>query len=331
LEAGSTWDVWDVHGSGVVGDEGLLRRVLELYPHLVDEALIGLIHAGHDKLFSQVWEWEAAQAAREQGGVNEQVMTAIAFAGRFGLAQLVEPSVAVWRDDWAPHVAGSGSVDFVAWVFSGGGDAQLDSTLCEDAAQSGSLPVLQWLVAHGAPLTDAVAYEAAMAGHLAVIQWLVDRRCPMDPLRVATSAAVARDSTVLGWWVSSGHEWDSDACARAASTARRWDTVHLILRLANGTISPSICSDAALDDNVDMIRVGLSHDQLLTVEALWGAVRAHAVRATEFIVRNNLVDMNDDLVQKLRTDGGGEWLHAILYRRRSGSGGTQEGRNENSL
>ena len=56
--------------------------------------------------------------------------------------------------------------------------------LCEGAARSGHLEVLQWLRANGCPWDEWTCKYAAEGGHLEVLQWARANGCPWDEKHV---------------------------------------------------------------------------------------------------------------------------------------------------
>ena len=61
-----------------------------------------------------------------------------------------------------------------------GGRLSRKEGLCEAAARSGQLEVLQWLRANDCPWDKYTCAHAAGGGHLEVLQWLRANDCPWD-------------------------------------------------------------------------------------------------------------------------------------------------------
>ncbi|KAL6070948.1 Ankyrin repeat domain-containing protein [Balamuthia mandrillaris] len=89
------------------------------------------------------------------------------------------------------------------------------SNLCEAAADSGSLQVLQWARENGCPWDSKTCNRAAANGHLAVLQWARENGCPWSE-ETCANAAKNGHLEVLKWARENGCRWDERTCVLAA-------------------------------------------------------------------------------------------------------------------
>ena len=88
--------------------------------------------------------------------------------------------------------------------------------LCEGAARSGHLEVLQWLRANGCPWDGWTCKYAAEGGHLEVLQWARANGCPWNRNTCSSAARVGK-LEVLQWARANGCPWVEETCTSAAS------------------------------------------------------------------------------------------------------------------
>ncbi|KAK9841592.1 hypothetical protein WJX74_008449 [Apatococcus lobatus] len=130
-----------------------------------------------------------------------------------------------------PGLAVRGDLDTLQWIHA---HPQAvvpasfwNATVTAGAAESGSLPLLQWLPAPplSCPWDSSCKTAAAMKGNLSMLQWLrgQDPPCPwnLNAARVATSRG---DMPLLQWLRAQGCPWDALCCFGAA---RRGDIAML--------------------------------------------------------------------------------------------------------
>ena len=87
--------------------------------------------------------------------------------------------------------------------------------LCEGAARSGHLEVLQWLRANGCPWDGWTCKYAAEGGHLEVLQWARKQGCAWDG-NTCAHAALKGHLEVLQWLRANGCPWGMGTCKGAA-------------------------------------------------------------------------------------------------------------------
>jgi hypothetical protein len=96
-----------------------------------------------------------------------------------------------------------------------GGRLSRKEGLCEAAARSGQLEVLQWLRANSCPWDGFTCALAVEDGHLEVRQWLLANGCPWDE-RTCSWAAAGGHLKVLQWLRANGCLCDEETCMSAA-------------------------------------------------------------------------------------------------------------------
>jgi hypothetical protein len=100
--------------------------------------------------------------------------------------------------------------------------------LCEAAAGSGSLLVLQWAREHGCPWNRDTCSEAAMGVYMGVLQWAREQGCPsmqqalarVQQLESAYRNACPWDG---GDMISSSWRWASGSAAVGQEQCLLWD------------------------------------------------------------------------------------------------------------
>ena len=125
--------------------------------------------------------------------------------------------------------ASGGHVDVVALLWKHVGlDESKHAELAEEAAQSGSLPMLQWVVDHGLPLPATACARAALCGHLDALRFLRGHHCPWNGLTLKWAAHNGH-LDILQWALANGCPWtaaDRQWCLRdyppCRSGLRRW-------------------------------------------------------------------------------------------------------------
>ena len=80
--------------------------------------------------------------------------------------------------------------------------------LCEAAARSGHLEVLQWLHANGCPWNKWTCAAAVAYGQVKVLQWASGNECPCDEAETVFRAAFNGHLNILIWACVKGCPWD---------------------------------------------------------------------------------------------------------------------------
>jgi hypothetical protein len=96
------------------------------------------------------------------------------------------------------------------------------------SARSGSIPMLQWVVDHGLPLTVGACATAASEGHLDALRFLRSHHCPWDGWTLKRAAHNGH-LDILQWTLANGCPWTAEdrqeclrGCPRHPPGLRRW-------------------------------------------------------------------------------------------------------------
>jgi hypothetical protein len=101
------------------------------------------------------------------------------------------------------------------------------SALCDIAATTGNVQMLQYLKEHAAFSSDTLA-AAAGAGQVHVCEFLLSERCPSNHRACASAAAFGHCST-LRWLREHGYPWISGPMYRLAALSGRVDVLAYVL------------------------------------------------------------------------------------------------------
>jgi len=121
-------------------------------------------------------------------------------------------------------IVSHGSVALIAWAVDVA-RCPLDSSIPDQAARHGCVPVLEWAAKRGCVFDSRAAALAAAGGHDGALGWLLARGCPVDS-RAAAAAAERGHMPSLHLLCQADLSgcWDSKAC-RAAARAGRVDVL----------------------------------------------------------------------------------------------------------
>jgi hypothetical protein len=162
-------------------------------------------------------------------------------------------------DDLLPEAAQHGSLGAVKWLFEH--DAPYEAeTICGDAAESGNLELVQFVINKGGEINESTMRDAALRGHLALCQHLHSEQCPWDEDAV-TWAGSEGHTEVIRWLVDNGCPYDA----------------------------ADVCIEAAENDHLDVIQYMMQLEQL-SAEHLRGPLNAAAA--------NSHLDVAERLLQQ---------------------------------
>jgi hypothetical protein len=154
---------------------------------------------------AQGGQLEALAFLRAQGapwGTN--VCQAAAAGGHLAVLQYAREHGCPWSACTCTAAAEYGQLEALRWARAHGcpWDA---ARICQDAANGGSVLVLEWLVDEsergggGAAWTPQAAAAAALRGHLDVLRWAAARGLGMDAHKCFANALRARHADVADW------------------------------------------------------------------------------------------------------------------------------------
>jgi hypothetical protein len=90
--------------------------------------------------------------------------------------------------------------------------------MCQKAAESGSVELLQYLKQQGCAFSEQIMCTAAQRGLLHVCQYLHTQQCPWSA-RACTSAAVRGHLSTLRWLHEQGCPWHIEAVRMSAAAS----------------------------------------------------------------------------------------------------------------
>ena len=92
------------------------------------------------------------------------------------------------------------------WLYTSGYRCS-GTTICDIAALSGNLPMIQWLREHGFSWSSTACSKAASKGHLELLKWM--HECPWNEDSVISAARYGYLET-LKWLINNGCPWSID-------------------------------------------------------------------------------------------------------------------------
>ena len=110
-----------------------------------------------------------------------------------------------WNQHTVVNACFFGHLDAVTFLLDNGG--RLNKKLCHFAANSGSVPLLQFLRSRDCEWDEFVPALAAAEGHIDFIEWAVDNGCPLTKASCEYAAAYGELET-LKWLHAKGCPWD---------------------------------------------------------------------------------------------------------------------------
>jgi hypothetical protein len=144
----------------------------------------------------------------------------------------------------------NGSLALLQWGIACG--APLEPALCSCAARWFKLDKLQWLRSIGCPWDENTCASATI--NLGILRWVRENGCPWDKgvLTAAIRHALPRSREVVQWLLENGCPRPADGCQSAA----RFDRLeHLQLLRANGFAwDERVCADAAECGHLELLK-----------------------------------------------------------------------------
>jgi hypothetical protein len=231
---------------GEAGDADLIDEILARATCPDDSVLSvlgGAARRGHDALAVQL----AHRVARhDRSSLSVPYLKdAVAIGGALQTAKFIDDDPVAWMS-YLPAALAKGRLPFVQWVLDGSApDARGDQYLSE-AATSGSVELVAWLVDQGWPLDFRVGAGAAHSGSIELLQWLHDRGEAVSPI-ATFAAASSSHPDVLDWLVAHGCNCSSaDLIAEAVRNATvpvvRWFLDHTDQEVDSLIVSLACCN-----------------------------------------------------------------------------------------
>jgi hypothetical protein len=153
-------------------------------------------------------------------------------AAKFGHANVLEHIYSNNRGMNASllgEAARHGHLNAVEWLFDHGAAYDAE-TICGDAAESGSVQLVQFVNEKGGKLNKSTFRDAAWRGHLAICQHLHSEQCPWDVEAVAWAGCEGH-TEVVKWLVEHGCPYNADAVFRDAVEKKHLAVLQYVLSL----------------------------------------------------------------------------------------------------
>jgi hypothetical protein len=163
-----------------------------------------------------------------------------AAAGREHVLRHLRAQGCEWDEETTGAAAEFGHLSLVKWLISAGCPFT-KSTICEDAARSGSIEMIVYARQRGCELNAKVMEAAAERGRLSMCQYLHSEGCALDETAATGAAYYGRIGT-LRWLREQGCPWAAvEVCSKAAEGGRIEVMHYLVNKLAVAT--PEVLQD----------------------------------------------------------------------------------------
>jgi hypothetical protein len=226
--------------AGKVADIPTLRAARERGLALTDKVLIGAAECGFTSRLQWLHTEQGCQlppdicsyAARSgsidilewlqaHGSVyNTATCRGAAAGAHIHVLQHLRDAGCEWSGETCSAAAVNGHLATLQWLHEQGCPWHA-ADICDDAAQCGSIPMLDYLKQHGCAFSEVTIAMSAWEGHLAVCQYLLAEQCPYDARACAVAAENGHLETVR-FLHESGCPWDVDTiCSHAAESDNR--------------------------------------------------------------------------------------------------------------
>ena len=187
---------------------------------------MGAAEAG--RLDTLAWLWERL-GGDPKDDVWETSLWAACKAGQLAAAEWLLDRGRKGNDSHIQWAAKGGHVDVVALLWKRVGlDESQHAVLSLMSAESGSIPMLQWVVDHGLSLTSKACEGAAMWGRHDALRFLRSHHCPWDGWTFVEAARYGH-LDILQWALANGCPWTAEdrqvclrGCPRHRPGLRRW-------------------------------------------------------------------------------------------------------------
>jgi hypothetical protein len=162
------------------------------------------------------------------------------------------------------------------------------NAICEIAAKTGNIEMLQWLQGEGKrKFSRATALAAAESGQSDIVRFLVDAKCPWSP---AATAAVARhgDLELLKWMVEQHWrrcKWSPETISGSAARSGRLDVLRYVID-QDASIGQHTLNGAVLSDTPELVQFLLQQYGLqLNAGLLHAAAESGLLTMVQYLVQ----------------------------------------------
>jgi hypothetical protein len=258
---------WSEYACTLAAKNGHLSTVVWLHeqgcPWNLDEICGDAAESGSIELLTYL---------KQQGcEFNDYTITAAAQNGRLAVCRFLVAEQCPWIARACAGAAAAGHLETVRFLLESGCPWEPD-TICERAAESSSIEVLQYLKQQGGVFTKRAMRMAAYMGNLHVIQYLHSEQCPWDTSACTNACGV----DILHWLREQGCPGNPEAVRCAAAEA---DDLDMVLYMAE--VQPA----ASAAQLTQMLNAAGANDSLETAEwlrqqgAKWPAVLRYSERS----------------------------------------------------
>jgi hypothetical protein len=261
------------------------------YPHA---------HTCHCTSLAAIWGSASTLKLAQQAGCSKASpahLNTSAMQHKAGLL-LSSTELATARDDLgldftknvAEGAAAAGSLPKLQQLFREHGCPLISrkggNAICEIAARTGNIEMLQWLQGEGKrKFSAATALAAAEAGHSAVVRFLVDAKCPWSP--AATAVARHGDLELLKWMVEQHWrrcKWSPDTISGSAARSGSLDVLQYVIN-QHASIGQHTLNGAVLSDTPELVQFLLQQYGLqLNAGLLHAAAESGLLNMVQYLV-----------------------------------------------
>jgi hypothetical protein len=146
---------------------------------------------------------------------DEDTMSGAAGQGHLAVCQFLAGEGCTWSEYAAECAASSGHLSTLRWLHESGCPWE-STTICAEAACSGILELLQYVMQQGGILSGEVMNAAEGRGYLSMCAFLHTEQCPWDTSTCKTAAEGGYVDT-LRWLHEQGCPWDLHEIRAAAA------------------------------------------------------------------------------------------------------------------
>jgi Ankyrin repeats (3 copies) len=222
----------------------------------------------------------------------------------------------------AEGAAASGCLSKLQQLFSEHGCPLIDrrggNSICEIAAELGSVEMLDWLKGEGKrKFSAATAIAAAEAGRSAAVRYLVESKCPWH---VDATAAVARNGDLeLLQWMTAHHwrrcKWDARSIADSAACSGSVAVLNWVIA-KGAAVQLSTLESAAAAGKVEVVQcLVLQHGIEPDIDVMYFAAEQGALAVVQFLLQQQCEC--DDSAVEIAAEAGHlevlQCLHAAGY------------------
>jgi hypothetical protein len=212
--------------------------------------------------------------------------------------------------------ARSGNVEMLQWLKGQGFEFNYFTFIA--AASAGQLQVCEYLHTEGCEWNDFVTSGAATEGHTSVLTWLVEHGCPYDEQSICNAAACSGNLQTL----VAAKQHGSILTAHTMGAAARYGTLAMCqyLHAEQCPYDADCCKTTAESDNVDILRWLLQQGCPMNADKVCTAAAAGGHIDVMSFLQSALPSLTTDMwTEMLNAAGGNSKLAAAQWLRQRGA------------